>query len=100
MPGDKTEELILEIEKNPILYDKSRSDYKDADKKKDVWKEIADRVGLTREYTIFLITRNKREPSIDTVDHNILIISVSRTSDHLISVSKTHIVLPLNCSPW
>lgn len=47
---DKTEEIISEIEKNPILYDKSLKGYKDVDKKKDVWKAIAKRVGLTGWY--------------------------------------------------
>ena len=44
--GRQTEKLVLEIEKNLILYDKEKRDYKDAAKKDDVWDVIAKRVGL------------------------------------------------------
>ena len=48
--SDKTELIILEVEKNPILCDKSRSDYKEVHKKKDVWRDIAARLALTGEW--------------------------------------------------
>ena len=42
--GDKQlEKLILEVEKNPPLYDKSSDLFKDTLKKNDIWKTIADR---------------------------------------------------------
>ena len=43
--SDKTEMLIVEVEKHPILYDKGRQDLKDAEKKKNAWKRIAQGVG-------------------------------------------------------
>ena len=36
MAEDKIEQPIIEIEKNPVLYDKSRRDYKDIYKKQDI----------------------------------------------------------------
>lgn len=42
-----TERLLIEIEKNPCLYDKQCSMYKDNEKKDDVWKNICTRVGIT-----------------------------------------------------
>ena len=36
---DKTEVLILEFEKNPVLFDKADKSYKEAVKKKDIWRE-------------------------------------------------------------
>ena len=44
---DKMELLILEVEKNPILWDKSRADFKRTDMKDDVWGDIAKNVGTT-----------------------------------------------------
>lgn len=44
---DKTDKIIIEVEKNPILFDKKEKDYKDAAKKRDVWKHIAQGVGMT-----------------------------------------------------
>ena len=44
---DKTEVLILEVEKNPVLFDKADKSYKEAVKKKDIWKGIGEKVGLT-----------------------------------------------------
>ncbi|ESO82050.1 hypothetical protein LOTGIDRAFT_170324 [Lottia gigantea] len=38
--NDLNELLILEIEKNPILYDKTRADYKRIDFKEVVWSSI------------------------------------------------------------
>ncbi|XP_064641946.1 uncharacterized protein LOC135496515 [Lineus longissimus] len=49
MSRDTTELPILEIKKKTILYDKGRRDFKDTTKKKDVWKEIAKRVGLNEK---------------------------------------------------
>ena len=39
--SDKTELLIVEVEKHPILSDEGRCDFKDAEKKKNAWKLIA-----------------------------------------------------------
>ena len=44
---DKTEAMILEIEKNHVTYDKEDKDYKDITKKRDIWKAIGQIVGLT-----------------------------------------------------
>ena len=44
---DKTEQLILEVQKNPIIYDKNHKDYKDIVKKRDFFTDIGNRVGLT-----------------------------------------------------
>ena len=46
---DKTEAMILQVEKNRVLYDKSEKDYKDIKKKKreTIWHAIGLRVGLT-----------------------------------------------------
>ena len=43
---DKTE-MLIEIEKNPVVFNKGHKYYKDVTKKKDVWKEIGLRLGLT-----------------------------------------------------
>jgi len=37
----KTELLIVEVEKHPILYDKGRRGFKDVEKTKNAWKRIA-----------------------------------------------------------
>jgi len=42
--SDKTELLIVEVEENPILYDKGRRDFKDAEQK-SAWEFIAQGVG-------------------------------------------------------
>jgi hypothetical protein len=51
MAGDKTphktEQIIIEIEKYPTLYDKTLRDFKDIEKKKDIWRKIAKSVQLT-----------------------------------------------------
>ena len=39
--SDKTELLIVKVEKHPILYDKGRRDFKEAEKKKNAWKLVA-----------------------------------------------------------
>ena len=39
MAKQLTEKIILKVEKNPILYDKSLKEYKDNDKKRDIWKQ-------------------------------------------------------------
>ena len=39
--SEKTGPLIVEVEKHPILYDKGRRDFKEAEKKKNAWKIIA-----------------------------------------------------------
>ena len=46
--SDKTEMLIVEVEKRPISYaDKGRRDCKDAKKQENAWKHIAQGVRLT-----------------------------------------------------
>ena len=47
MTMDKTEAMILEVEKNRVLYDKSDKNYKDCMKKRDKWKAIGQKIGLT-----------------------------------------------------
>ena len=42
---DKTEMLILEVSKNPVLFDKTEEAYKDATKKKNIWKGIGEKIG-------------------------------------------------------
>ena len=44
---DKTKILILEVAKNPVLFDKAEKAYKKAVKKKDIWKGIGEKIGLT-----------------------------------------------------
>ena len=46
---DISEALILEVQNNPILYDKSTKDYKDSRKKRDVWIQVGARVALDGE---------------------------------------------------
>lgn len=46
---DSTPVLIAAIESEPILYDRYRSDFKDISKKRDVWRSVASKVGLTGE---------------------------------------------------
>ena len=45
--SDKTELLIVKVEKRPILYDKGCRDFKDPEKNKNAWKPFAQGVGLT-----------------------------------------------------
>ena len=44
---DKTELMLIEIEKNPVVFNKGHKYYKDVTKIKDVWKEIGMKLGLT-----------------------------------------------------
>ena len=44
---DVNEFLINEVEKNPLLFEKTDREYKDTRKKKDVWDEIGGRLGLS-----------------------------------------------------
>ena len=44
---DKTEAMIMKFKKNPVLFDKTEKDYKDIVKKRDIWKAIGQKVGLT-----------------------------------------------------
>jgi len=44
---DISEAIIIEVEKNNVLFDKSQRDYKNIDKKRDIWKAIGKKVGLT-----------------------------------------------------
>ena len=55
--SDKTELLIVEVEKHPILCRKGRRDFKDAEKKKNAWKLIAKENGYMWTKT-FLKSRN------------------------------------------
>ncbi|XP_071944319.1 uncharacterized protein [Antedon mediterranea] len=43
---EQTEQLIIEVEKNSVLYDLSDKRYKDVRHKNDVWDEIAIKVGV------------------------------------------------------
>ncbi|XP_064639281.1 uncharacterized protein LOC135494899 [Lineus longissimus] len=47
MPGDLIERLIFEIEKHPMIYDKSLAEFKDTERKERVWKQIGDKANLT-----------------------------------------------------
>lgn len=38
--------LAAEVRSHPILYDQSREDYKDQEKKKDAWRAVAGKVDL------------------------------------------------------
>ncbi|XP_064597534.1 transcription factor Adf-1-like [Liolophura sinensis] len=44
---DKKEVMILEVAKNTVLFDKSDKAYKETVKKKDIWKAIGEKIGLT-----------------------------------------------------
>ena len=44
---DKTEKMINEISKNPVLYNKTDKNYKDMKKRRDVYIIIAEKIGLT-----------------------------------------------------
>jgi hypothetical protein len=46
----KTHKLILEVEKKTCIYDKSLTEYKDTQKKDDIWKQIASRLDISGEY--------------------------------------------------
>ncbi|MGH0126257.1 UNVERIFIED_CONTAM: hypothetical protein FKN15_004560 [Acipenser sinensis] len=46
MEDEKMEILVLEVEKNPLLYDKSTNLFKDS-KKKDMWMAIGDKIGVS-----------------------------------------------------
>ena len=46
---DVNEQVIVEVEQKPILFDKSREDYKRSDIKDDVWRQIGARIGVTGE---------------------------------------------------
>ncbi|CAB3981602.1 Hypothetical predicted protein [Paramuricea clavata] len=41
------EQLILEVQRNPVLYNKSHPMFKDARKKKDIWNEIGSKVEVS-----------------------------------------------------
>ncbi|XP_033100125.1 uncharacterized protein LOC117103647 isoform X2 [Anneissia japonica] len=43
---NKMENLIIEVENNPLLYNLADKSYKDTRKKLDVWEEIAQKVGI------------------------------------------------------
>ena len=51
------EELILEVKKNEILYNKSSKLFKDSRKKQDVWKEIGEKLKYTGKHVC--LTFNK-----------------------------------------
>ena len=38
---------MLEVTKNPVLFDKAEKTYEETVKKKDIWKGIGEKVGLT-----------------------------------------------------
>ena len=43
------EEIIVEVEKHPCLYDLSLAEYKDFVTKENIWQEISKKVGLKGE---------------------------------------------------
>ncbi|XP_064595384.1 uncharacterized protein LOC135461994 [Liolophura sinensis] len=44
---DIKERIILEVEKNPVLFDKSNPNYKRADLKEDIWSSIGGKLGIS-----------------------------------------------------
>ena len=43
-------QLILQVERNPCLYDKRARGYLDGHKKEDIWKEIGSKLKMTGEH--------------------------------------------------
>ncbi|ESP05348.1 hypothetical protein LOTGIDRAFT_152192 [Lottia gigantea] len=64
---DKTEVLILEVEKNPVLFDKAEKTYKETVKKKDIWKGIGEKVGLTGSLNRYQIEKFSRKQDWDSL---------------------------------
>ena len=64
----KTEQLLIEIEKNPVIYDKSQREYKDVTKRKDIFNEIGERLNLTGKSICMLYNDfSIEEVSLDSV---------------------------------
>ena len=63
MDASCTDKLILLVQANPVLYDKSAAGYKDALKKGDIWWQIGVEIGVNGDRTIdlyhfsFLVSR-------------------------------------------
>ncbi|ESO92212.1 hypothetical protein LOTGIDRAFT_162867 [Lottia gigantea] len=72
---DKTEVLILEVEKNPVLFDKAEKTYKETVKKKDIWKGIGEKVGLT-DNSWSLVSPSASRMFSGTTIHTVCIIFV------------------------
>ena len=49
------EHIIRQVRNYPCLYDPRENDYKDADRKASVWREIANNVGMTGEFVLLLL---------------------------------------------
>ena len=47
------EHIIRQVRNYPCLYDPRENDYKDADRKASVWREIANNVGMTGKCFLF-----------------------------------------------
>ena len=52
---DKTEAPIIEISKNQVVFDKSSKYYKDTTKRRDIFQEIGEKIGLTGKSRLSLI---------------------------------------------
>ena len=46
------EKLILEVEKNEVLYNKSSQMFKDIRKKQDIWREIGERLQCSGKHVL------------------------------------------------
>ena len=47
------ESIIRQVRQQPCLYDPRESDYKDADRKAAVWRQIANSVGMSGKQNVF-----------------------------------------------
>ena len=50
------EPLILEVENNAALYDKTHTMFEDSHKKKDIWDAIGERLGVSGKSRYFIKT--------------------------------------------
>ena len=55
------EELVLEVRKYPVLYDKANAAYKDKRAKSNAWKEIDRKLGYEEGELIFFATLFRSE---------------------------------------
>ena len=62
---DKTEVLILEVSKNPVLFNKTEKAYKDIAQKKDIWKGIGEKIGLTGMWLTFYFARFNNDMELE-----------------------------------
>ena len=57
MDASGADKLILLVQTNPVLYDKSAAECKDCIKKGDIWRQIGVEFGVNSEHTIDLLCR-------------------------------------------